>query len=79
MEVEVQDDGREEKKEASEAETWIAEVLPRATALALARAAEVARGLPVGSLARAKVIRDAEKKARIECPSAFRDDCGYGQ
>lgn len=58
---------------------WIAEVLPRATALALARAAELARELPIGSLARAKVIRDAEKKARIECPSAFRDDDGYGK
>lgn len=72
-------DAAENEKEDQEAEAWIAEVLPRATALALARAAEVARGLPVGSLARAKVIRDAEKKARIECPSAFRDDCSHGQ
>lgn len=69
----------EKTQENTEAETWIAEVLPRATALSLVRAAELARELPIGSLARAKVIRDAEKKAHIECPSAFRDDCGYGQ
>lgn len=77
MEVEEQDEEREEKEETPESEAWIAEVLPRATALALARAAEVARGLPVGSLARAKVIRDAEKKAKGECPHAFRDDYGH--
>lgn len=69
----------EKTQENTEAETWIAEVLPRATALSLVRAAELARELPIGSLARAKVIRDAEKKARNECPNAFRDDCGYGQ
>lgn len=79
MEVEVQDDGREEKKEASEAETWIATLLPRGTALALVLASEVARQLPVGSLARAQVIRNAEKKAKAECPNAFRNEDSYGQ
>lgn len=69
----------EKTQENTEAETWIAEVLPRATALALVRAAELARELPIGSLARAKVIRDAEKKARNECPNAFRDDDGHSQ
>lgn len=69
----------EKTQENTEAETWIAEVLPRATALALARAAELARELPIGSLARAKVIRDAEKKARNECPNAFRDDDCHSQ
>lgn len=76
MEVEVQDDGREEKKEASQAKTWIAEVLPRPTALSLVLASEVARTLPLGSLARAQVIRNAEKKAKAEHPELFRhDDC----
>ena len=79
MEVEVQDDGREEKKEASEAETWIAEVLPRPTALALVRAARLARTLPIGSLARAQAIRNAEKKAKSEYPRLFRDDDCYGK
>lgn len=69
----------ENKKEDTQAETWIAEVLPRATALSLVRASELARELPVGSLARAKVIRNAEKKARNECPNAFRDDDCHSQ
>ena len=69
----------ENKKEDTQAETWIAEVLPRATALSLVRAAQLARTLPVASLARAQAIRNAEKKAKAECPNAFRDDCSYGQ
>ena len=40
---------------------------------------EVARQLPVGSLARAQVIRNAEKKAKAECPNAFRNEDSYGQ
>ena len=67
----------ENKKEDTQAETWIATLLPRGTALSLVLASEVARQLPVGSLARAKVIRDAEKKAKGECPHAFRDDYGH--
>ena len=67
----------ENKKEDTQAETWIATLLPRGTALALVLASEVARQLPVGSLARAQVIRNAEKKAKAECPNAFRDDDCY--
>lgn len=70
-------DAAENEKEDTKAQAWIAEVLPRSAALALVRASELARGLPVGSLARAKVIRDAEKKAKSECPHAFRDDYGH--
>lgn len=69
----------EKTQENTEAETWIAEVLPRATALSLVRAAELARELPIGSLARAQAIRNAEKKARNECPNAFRDDDYHGK
>ena len=61
-----------EKKE----ELGIARLLPDYLAMALSRASELARKLPLGSVARAKVIRDAEKKAKIECPQAFRDDDG---
>lgn len=61
-----------EKKE----ELGIARLLPDYLAMALSRAAELARKLPLGSVARARVIRDAEKKAKIECPQAFRDDDG---
>lgn len=58
------------------AEEWIAAVLPRETALSLVRAARLARTLPVGSLARAQAIRNAEKKAKAEYPELFRhDDC----
>lgn len=72
--------GTENKtQEDTKAETWISEVLPRPTALALVRASELARELPVGSLSRAQVIRNAEKKAKAECPNAFRDDDGHSQ
>ena len=67
----------ENEKEDTKAQAWIATVLPRSTALALVRASQLARGLPENSLARAKVIRDAEKKAKGECPHAFRDDYGH--
>ena len=73
----MEDDEKSEKDQTPTA--WIAEVLPRATALSLVRASELARTLPVGSLARAQAIRNAEKKAKAECPNAFRDDDGYGQ
>lgn len=69
----------ENEKEDTKAQAWIAEVLPRSAALALVRASELARGLPVGSLARAQVIRNAEKKAKSECPHAFRDDYGHSK
>ena len=71
--------GTEKTQENTKTETWIAEVLPRAAALSLVRASELARTLPVGSLARAQAIRNAEKKARNECPNAFRDDDGHSQ
>lgn len=67
-------DENEEKKGQ-----WIAELLPRNAALALSRAATVAQGLPVDSLARAKVIRDAEKKVKEAHPRLFRLDHGPGQ
>lgn len=73
-------DGTKNKtQEDTKAETWIATLLPRGTALSLVLASEVARQLPVGSLARAQVIRNAEKKAKAECPNAFRHDDGHSQ
>ena len=68
-------DGAENQKE-KEAESWIASVLPRSAAISLVRASELARTLPIGSLARAQAIRNAEKKAKAEYPGLFRhDDC----
>ena len=69
----------EKTQENTEAETWIAEVLPRDAALSLVRAARLARTLPVSSLARAQAIRNAEKKAKSEYPRLFRDDDSYGK
>lgn len=66
-------------QENTEAETWIAEVLPRDAALSLVRAARLAETLPVGSLARAQAIRNAEKKAKTEYPQCFRNDSRHGQ
>ena len=70
---------RNQTKEDPQAETWIAEVLPRDAALSLVRAARLAKTLPVGSLARAQAIRNAEKKAKTEYPQCFRHDDGYRQ
>lgn len=67
------------KEDDSQAEDWIAAVLPREAAVSLVRAARLAKTLPVGSLARAQVIRNAEKKAKAECPNAFRNEDSYGQ
>ena len=73
-------DAAENKTEKdSQAQSWIAEVLPRSAALALVRASELARTLPVGSLARAQAIRNAEKKAKTEFPQFFRHDDSHRQ
>lgn len=56
----------------------VARVLPDHVALALARAGRLARELPVDSLERVKIIRDAERKAKEEYPSAFTQDDGGG-
>lgn len=69
----------EKTQENTEAEVWIAEVLPRSAAISLVRASELARTLPIGSLARAQAIRNAEKKAKTEYPQYFRHDDGYRQ
>lgn len=73
----MEDDEKNEKDQTPK--TWIAEVLPRDAALSLVRAARLAETLPVGSLARAQAIRNAEKKAKTEYPQYFRHDDGYRQ
>ena len=64
-----------DEKEQREA-LGIARVLPDSVALALARAGKLARELPVDSLERVKIIRDAERKAKEKYPSAFVHDDG---
>ena len=73
----MEDDEKNEKDQTPTA--WIAEVLPRSAAISLVRAARLAETLPVGSLARAQAIRNAEKKAKTEYPQCFRHDDGYRQ
>ena len=70
---------RNQTKEDPQAETWIAEVLPRSAAISLVRASELAKELPEGSLARAQVVRDAEKKTKAEFPQFFRDENRHGK
>ena len=75
----MSDAAETQTKEDSQAEDWIAAVLPRETALSLVRAARLARTLPVSSLARAQAIRNAEKKAKSQYPQFFRNDDSYGK
>ena len=72
-------DGTEKTQENTKTSPWIAALLPRGTALSLVRASELAKELPANSLARAQVIRDTEKKAKAQCPNAFRNEDGHGQ
>lgn len=71
-------DGAENQPQ-KEAESWIASVLPRSAALSLFRASQLAKELPEGSLARAQVVRDAEKKTKAEFPQFFRDENRHGK
>ena len=71
-------DGAENQTQ-KEAESCIASVLPRSAALSLLRASQLAKELPEGSLARAQVIRDAEKKTKAEFPHFFRHEDSHGK
>ena len=75
----MSDAAENQTQEDGQAEDWIAELLPRETALSLVRAARLARTLPIGSLARAQAIRNAEKKAKSQYPQFFRNDDSYGK
>ena len=70
----MSDAAENQTQEDSQTQGWIAEVLPRSAAISLVRASELARTLPIGSLARAQAIRNAEKKAKGEFPQFFRHD-----
>lgn len=51
----------------------IAEVLPADAAGTLVRAGKKAKQMPINSLARQKVIRDAIEKVKTQYPFAFRN------
>lgn len=54
-----------------ERKEWVSSILPSPATALLVRAADKARTLPVGSLARTKCIEDAIVKARALYPKAF--------
>ena len=53
---------------------WVSTLLPEDAAALLVRAAERARTLPVGSLARAKCLAEATSKVRFVYPWLFRSE-----
>lgn len=53
---------------------WVSTLLPDDAAALLVRAAERARTLPVGSLARAKCLAEATSKVRFVYPRLFRTE-----
>ena len=53
---------------------WVSTLLPDDAAALLVRAAERARTLPVGSLARAKCLAEATSKVRFVYPWLFRSE-----
>mgnify|MGYP007048170275 CR=1 FL=1 len=52
----------------------ISTLLPEEAILCLVHAQQRAAGLPVDSIARQRVMRDAIRKVRLEYPGFFRDD-----
>lgn len=53
---------------------WVSTLLPEDAAALLVRAADKARTLPIGSLARAKCLAEATSKVRFVYPWLFRSE-----
>lgn len=53
---------------------WVSTLLPEDAAALLVRAADKARTLPIGSLARAKCLAEATSKIRFVYPWLFRTE-----
>lgn len=53
---------------------WVSTLLPEDAAALLVRAADKARTLPIGSLARAKCLAEATSKVRFVYPWLFRTE-----
>lgn len=53
---------------------WVSTLLPEDAAALLVRAADKARTLPIGSLARAKCLAEATSKVRFVYPWLFRKE-----
>ena len=63
-----------DERDVFDRKDWVSTLLPDDAAALLVRAADKARTLPVGSLARAKCLADATSKVRFVYPRFFKFD-----
>lgn len=61
-----------DERDVFDRKDWVSTLLPDDAATVLVRAAERARTLPIGSLARAKCLEVAAQKVRFVYPRFFR-------
>lgn len=61
-----------DERDVFDRKDWVSTLLPDDAATVLVRAADKARTLPVGSLARAKCLEVATQKVRFVYPRFFR-------
>ena len=61
-----------DERDVFDRKDWVSTLLPDDAATVLVRAAERARTIPVGSLARAKCLEVAAQKVRFGYPRFFR-------
>lgn len=63
-----------DERDVFDRKDWVSTLLPDDAATVLVRAADKARTLPVGSLARAKCLAEATSKVRFVYPWLFREE-----
>lgn len=61
-----------DERDVFDRKDWVSTLLPEDAAALLVRAADKARTLPIGSLARAKCLAEATSKVRFVYPRFFR-------
>lgn len=63
-----------DERDVFDRKDWVSTLLPEDAAALLVRAADKARTLPIGSLARAKCLAEATSKVRFVYPWLFRSE-----
>ena len=63
-----------DERDVFDRKDWVSTLLPEDAAALLVRAADKARTLPIGSLARAKCLAEATSKVRFVYPWLFRTE-----
>lgn len=63
-----------DERDVFDRKDWVSTLLPEDAAALLVRAADKARTLPIGSLARAKCLAEATSKVRFVYPWLFREE-----